>query len=137
MPRAIRMTVKDTKKEVRKSYKARAKGRKDHAGYEHHASEIYFMMCGDYIKIGKSYDARKRVREIQKRGMARLPEDINLGKLKLLTAVPGVYEDENRLHKMFDHLHVIGEWFRADLELVEYAGRVKATKNLFPEEDVE
>jgi hypothetical protein len=71
------------------------------------------------IKIGKADNPRKRLVELQVGCASRLV---------LLAMIPGGDADEGRLHRQFRHLKVRGEWFRADDDLMEFAGTIEAKK---------
>jgi hypothetical protein len=72
---------------------------------------VYFIRGGDAIKIGFSKEPPSRLPDLQ----VANPE-----KLDLIGAVRGTRKDERELHQMFCHLEIRGEWFRAELELIEY-----------------
>lgn len=76
-------------------------------------SVVYFIQAGvgGHIKIGVTTDVRERLSRLQ---MAS-PVD-----LQLLGAVAGDRYFEASLHDRFHHLHVRGEWFRAERELLDY-----------------
>lgn len=72
---------------------------------------IYFIRCGEFVKIGRSDNAPARLRELQ-RG-APMP-------LSLIGAYRGFGCDETALHHAFAADRHCGEWFRSTplLELV-------------------
>jgi hypothetical protein len=79
---------------------------------DHPAGGVYFLQAGDggNIKIGFASDVQRRIqREIQPH--SPIP-------LKLLALVPGTETDERCLHRMFHHLRLHGEWFRAGSDLL-------------------
>lgn len=66
---------------------------------------IYFIKCGDHIKIGLSRDVRARVRSFE--GMPHLV--VPLGFIR----VDGdLREREAEIHKRFAHIRQGGEWFQ-------------------------
>ena len=73
-------------------------------------SEVYFLRCGDRIKIGFSQNVRRRMTELRS-GSADDPV--------LLFTVPGARPLEEYFHKRFEYEHVRREWF-------SYDGAVKA-----------
>lgn len=78
----------------------------------HH--RVYFIRCGDYVKIGVTGNIEGRLKALQ---------TANALLLELLTHIPGSYEDEHRLHAQFAALHHRDEWFRYEAELREYVER--------------
>lgn len=73
---------------------------------------IYFLSDGEYIKIGYTkQDVYSRINSLQT-GNAR--------ELVYLGEIPGNIEVESNLHNRFKHLRVKGEWFKKDIELIEY-----------------
>jgi hypothetical protein len=73
---------------------------------------VYFVRAGDAVKIGRTGNLAGRLRALAT-GSA-VP-------LELLAAVPGGRHEEARLHRQWGHLHVRGEWFRADEALLRSA----------------
>jgi hypothetical protein len=73
---------------------------------------VYFVRAGDAIKIGRTANLAARLRALAT--ASAVP-------LELLAAVPGGREVEARLHRQWRHLHLRGEWFRADEALVRHA----------------
>lgn len=63
------------------------------------------------IKIGKSYDVRKRLKAIQ----ACLPQTI-----EILGVIDGGIAKERQLQKQFIHLKIHGEWFMPGKELLDF-----------------
>jgi hypothetical protein len=68
------------------------------------------------IKIGRTRDVWKRRKELQT-GNSR--------PLNVLATVTGDGQTERALHSTFAHLRLMGEWFRADSELVQYVATVR------------
>jgi hypothetical protein len=77
-------------------------------------SFVYFLRSGASgpIKIGFTGNTP----------MARLSalQTGNPEPLRLLAAIPGVREDEQRLHERFAHIRIGGEWFRAEPDLLAF-----------------
>ncbi len=69
---------------------------------------VYFLEMGEFIKIGRSSDIRRRIQSFE--GFLPLPT-------KLLHQIPGTCDTETDLHRKFKHLRTKGEWFRATDEL--------------------
>ena len=63
---------------------------------------VYFIRCGDYVKIGRSTNVRARLSELQTGN----PYD-----LRLLATIPGGYPLESSLRSRFSGEHHRGEWF--------------------------
>lgn len=70
------------------------------------------------IKVGWSNDPLKRLRNLQQH---------HPYELKLLGFVPGTRSYEQSLHERFNRLHLRGEWFKADDELLSF---IKAWETL-------
>jgi hypothetical protein len=73
---------------------------------------VYFIQAGNAIKIGRTTNLPGRRKALAT--ASAVP-------LELLAAVPGGRELETRQHRRWRHLHIRGEWFRADEALVRYA----------------
>lgn len=65
--------------------------------------QVYVMMSGDYLKIGKSINPGARLRSLQR----STGYDI-----ALIGSFRGLDADENALHTLFARQRFIGEWFR-------------------------
>lgn len=72
---------------------------------------VYFLEMGDFIKIGRSTDVRRRIQSFE--SFLPLPT-------KLLHEMPGTCDTETDIHRKFKHLRVKGEWFRSHPELTEF-----------------
>ena len=70
---------------------------------------VYFLKCGDFIKIGISKRPRKTLQCLSSAG----PHDV-----KLLLMIPGDRQMERRLHDLFRHSRHRHEWFRATPDLL-------------------
>lgn len=66
---------------------------------------VYFVLAGDFIKIGFSTNPLKRLAAMQ----TGSPYE-----LIMLADIPGSKDDEQEIHRMFPDIHVRGEWFRDD-----------------------
>lgn len=83
--------------------------------------QVYFIRCEDYVKIGLSTDPENRLRAIKRSGNGTLaPKLIDLTTAEIVATEPGGHYTESQLHKKFDHLRHVGEWFRVDDELTAY-----------------
>lgn len=83
---------------------------------------VYFIRCGQHIKIGKSNSPWKRFDGLQ---------TSNPGELEMLAIMPGDIEVEAELHSKFNNLLTRGEWFTATPELLRFIRRVRIE---YPEE---
>jgi hypothetical protein len=72
---------------------------------------VYFIRAGDAIKIGYTTNLAARKRSL---------ETASAVPLELLGSVSGDRREEARLHREWWHLHIRGEWFHADEELLRY-----------------
>ncbi len=74
---------------------------------------VYFMACGEYIKIGKTLAAiaRKRLCTLQIG---------NPHKIVPLGFIDACFKSEADLHAMFSTYWHQGEWFRSNSELLKY-----------------
>jgi hypothetical protein len=82
---------------------------------------IYFVHGGDYIKIGKADNVRKRLRGLQ---------TAHSEPLRLLAVAPGSEDEERGYHARFSQLRVRGEWFKPADDLLEEVLRLReATRN--------
>lgn len=77
---------------------------------------VYFILCGDYIKVGFSTNPHKRLASMQTGSPFELV---------LLADIPGSKDDEQEIHRMFPDLHFRGEWFRDDPRIRAF---IEATK---------
>lgn len=78
--------------------------------------EVYFIQCGDFVKIGISACAESRITNLQ----TSTPYD-----LEILYAFPGTGFDERELHKRFKHLRHRNEWFRLTDEIHDFIAEHK------------
>lgn len=74
-------------------------------------SVVYYMRIGNRCKIGYSTSLRTRLEVIH-------PEE-------LLATEPGGLAQERVRHQQFSRLHVYGEWFSYEDELVEHVEHLK------------
>jgi hypothetical protein len=77
---------------------------------------VYFIQCGDAIKIGFSMNVGRRFLGLQAS---------NPAKLVFLAAFPGTLNDEFKMQSIFRHHHVRGEWFEAE-PVIKYLALRKA-----------
>ena len=69
---------------------------------------VYFIRCGEYVKIGYSINPLQRLTDLQT-GMPY--------RLEILASEWGTPADEKFYHTKFKHLRHVGEWFRMTDEL--------------------
>jgi Meiotically Up-regulated Gene 113 (MUG113) protein len=79
--------------------------------------KIYFIECGDFIKIGHSTRLALRRNGIQ---------GDNPHSVRLLHVVRGTVTDEKMLHERFAHLRHRREWFHRHSELLAFIEKLKA-----------
>lgn len=76
---------------------------------------VYFIKCGDYVKIGKSKDPESRFKTITKPNNPTIsPDGLDLSKSELLGYIPGGSFLESSLHQQLNSQRVAGEWFRLE-----------------------
>lgn len=81
---------------------------------------LYFIACGDAVKIGMSSHPEDRLDRIA----VGAP-----GKLRLLAKIPNMGHRESECHRRLKHLHTRGEWFRYTEEVdALISGLRKASK---------
>lgn len=73
--------------------------------------QVYFATDGEAIKIGFSGAPSLRLQDLQ---------SANHRQLRLLKTIEGNQDTETALHQRFSHLHIRGEWFRSDPELLDF-----------------
>lgn len=83
-------------------------------GSDKKESVIYFLSCGDKVKIGLTTDLPRRLRNI--RNMSPVS-------LELLGVIPGDAKLERELHRRFGQYRQHGEWFSSNPELVDFISR--------------
>lgn len=75
-------------------------------------TNIYFIKCGDAVKIGRAVDVRKKLSILRQ---------ANPNGVELLGVLYGVDPAiELRLHAQFDAARQGGEWFRITPEITKY-----------------
>lgn len=84
---------------------------------KHSHKSLYFVLCGDAVKIGVSADPDFRLSTLQ----TGAP-----GRLTLLAAIPNRGEDESKYHKIFDHLRIHGEWYRYTEEIAHAISQLQS-----------
>jgi hypothetical protein len=78
--------------------------------------DLYFILHGNFVKIGQAVDPNKRLTELQ----VGTPE-----KLKILAIIPKMGSVERFCHKKFKHLHSRGEWFKYTEEIDSFIEELK------------
>lgn len=74
-------------------------------------SQVYFIKCGEAVKIGRSIKPFERVAALA---------GANHQKLELLATMLGGPIEEKALHKRFAEYHIKREWFRYSIELAKF-----------------
>jgi hypothetical protein len=110
MERYRRRGAKEIKRRLEKLGKPRR-------GLDPEPTEIYFIECGNFIKIGHSTTPGRRLAGI---------EVDNPHPVGLLHVARGTISDEKLLYEHFAHLRHRGEWFRRDSELLAFIEKLKA-----------
>lgn len=82
-----------------------------------HLNNVYFIQCGDHIKIGVTGSVQKRLKALA----TAHHQELTL--LAVIENAPG--DLEFSLHNRFAALRVKGEWFRAEPELLAYIEEIK------------
>lgn len=72
------------------------------------APQVYFIRCGDCVKIGTGRRPTRRLVYLQIG---------NAEPLRLLFQIPGDATVEREMHRRFAQYHKTGEWFRIEGEL--------------------
>jgi len=94
----------------------------DGAKLSHQSHFVYFILNEDSnaIKIGRAKDLAKRMKSLQTSSPAKL-------KLMKSVQVEGgeeAQELEQSLHKKFSEIRLAGEWFKAEVHLLEYISQL-------------
>ncbi|WP_438278131.1 GIY-YIG nuclease family protein [Nitrobacter sp.] len=74
-------------------------------------NQVYFIRCGEFVKIGFTYDVLVRLETLQ----AATPYT-----LELLDSFAGGESDEKELHARFAEHRVRGEWFHLAPEIMNH-----------------
>ena len=90
-------------------------------------ASVYFLRCGDYIKIGYSAAPHMRLRQIKSDDGTKRPSDIDCASTVLVQTEPGGFNRERELHAKFAHLRHTGEWFTEAPELTDYIRNIERT----------
>jgi hypothetical protein len=85
---------------------------------------IYYIQCGQFLKIGTSIDPEKRCDQLRRGGKALRPS-VWAGDPQLITYLPGNVFKERSLHHQFASKRDRGEWFVLDQELTEHVAFAK------------
>lgn len=82
---------------------------------------VYFIKCGEWMKIGISVNPEKRLEALRRSGNGTAaPVGIQLHEAEIVHTMPGGRPVEKFLHHQFRHLRVEGEWFNYWDELEAY-----------------
>lgn len=80
---------------------------------------VYYIQCGEYVKIGTSINPYDRVKQLARGGKAKRPS-IWAGNPQLLAVEFGSSAKEKERHREFSHLRDVGEWFHLTDQLVSH-----------------
>lgn len=79
-------------------------------------SQVYFIACDGFVKIGYSINPAARLQQIKQGRRAATktlaPEGIDLTTAVIVGAIPGGQSVETRLHSLLSSYRRVGEWFR-------------------------
>jgi hypothetical protein len=92
--------------------------------YEDRGPFVYYIQCGQFVKIGYSKNPEKRVDQIRRGGRAARPTHW-AGNPVLLGYEIGNADVEQQRHAQFAHLHDRGEWFNLTTELAEHIEEIR------------
>lgn len=74
-------------------------------------NHLYFIKCGEFLKIGIAADVRKRVKDMEMN---------NPHEMEVIHVMLGKRKEEKELHLRFADYRHRNEWFRFEGELREY-----------------
>lgn len=81
-------------------------------------TNVYFIYCDGYVKIGRSKDPEKRFADLCRDGDVTIrPEGIDMSNAKLLGSIVGSFYLEGGIHGRLYEKRVAGEWFHYDSEV--------------------
>lgn len=80
---------------------------------------VYFIECGDYIKIGYTEELKQRVQALS----AAIPYPITV-----LATMFGNWETEKSLHRRFASSRHKGEWFRKTPDLLAFIDQINSVE---------
>ena len=83
----------------------------------HKGTYLYFIRCGDFIKVGYASDIEAILRQFRR---------FNPVPVSVLGYVRGGATLEREVHKLFGAFHVRGEWFDVAPELLAFAAEHSA-----------
>lgn len=90
---------------------------------------VYFIRCGEYVKIGVSRDPQARLKTLRTSGNGTLaPRGIDLWEAELVGVLQGGAAVEADMHDRFARLRDTGEWFMHADELAEFVARLRERK---------
>jgi hypothetical protein len=88
----------------------------------HQAHFVYFILNEDSkaIKIGRAKDLAKRMKALQ----TSSPALLRLIKSVQVEGTKEAHELEQSLHKQFSEIRLAGEWFKAEISLLDYISQL-------------
>jgi hypothetical protein len=73
---------------------------------------VYFLRCGNYVKIGSSVDPEARVEQLRKDNDRTLrPKGLRLNDSVYIGSIAASRSVERDLHSILNRYRVVGEWF--------------------------
>jgi hypothetical protein len=74
---------------------------------------IYFLKCGDYVKIGSSFSPETRIAQLKKENDTTLrPKGLKIENAVCIGWVQGARSLERDIHQVLNRYRENGEWFR-------------------------
>jgi hypothetical protein len=90
---------------------------------------VYFIKCGDYVKIGKSKDPESRLKTLKRPNDSTIsPNGLDLSDAELLGYIPGGSFLESSLHQQLYNQRVAGEWFRLETHVAQVVEMLVSNK---------
>lgn len=87
-----------------------------HRVLERADSQVYFIACGDFVKIGYSKNPEARLTQLKQGRNAKsrtlAPDGLDLAEAVIVGCIPGEQETERELHRRLATYRAVGEWFR-------------------------
>ena len=88
------------------------RGEKKSVGHSKAGRCLYFIQCGEYVKIGISHNPYQRIRTLRDQPVT--------GTMSLIAVFEWMSERETSIHHKFSHLHFKKEWFYFTQEIREF-----------------
>lgn len=92
-------------------------------GYTKKSKSLYFIGCGDLVKIGVSKRPEVRMTRLFGQSPYQSP-------LTLIASFENLGHMETEIHHKFSHLRTLNEWFRYTNEIHEFIQELKNAENI-------